>query len=199
VVYTWRGALEGEREMALRLAGEAARLNRTDPTVLTVLGATLAVVGHLDEAARHIHAALALDPHSHWAWQRCGWLKTYAGDFTTAVAYFRRALTLNPHAPQIFNTYVGLGVAEFDAGNYDQAAGWIRLALQALPTALWAHRILAAAEAHAGHGGEARRSVAALRRAQPDLSIGRIVSTFPANPGFLHRLAEGLESGGMPA
>jgi AraC-like DNA-binding protein/Tfp pilus assembly protein PilF len=198
VVYTWTSVPEVEREEAMRLAREAARHDIGDATVRTVLGAAQAVIGQLDDAARHISAALALDPRSPWAWQRSAWMHTYAGDVTAAIAEFRRALHLNPDAPQTFNTYIGLGVAEFEAGNYHHAAAWVRLGLRASPAALWSHRILAAAAARSGHKDEAHWSAATLRRAQPALSIGQIVATFPANPNFLDRLADGLATAGVP-
>jgi AraC-like DNA-binding protein len=199
VVYTWTSVAEMEREEAKRLANEAGLRDLSDATARTVLGAAYAVIGELDAAAGHIKEALALNPRSHWAWQRSAWLHTYAGNVASATREFRRALRLNPRAPQIFNTYIGLGVAEFDAGNYDHSAAWVRLGLKASPTALWSHRILAAAAARFGRRDEALASVAILRRAQPYLSIGQIVATFPANSNFLDRLADGLESAGMPA
>lgn len=197
VVYTWTATPAGEREKALGLAAEAVRLDSGDATVQTVLCATYAAIGDLPAAQASIAPALLADPASHWAWQRSAWLRTYRGEKNAARAEFQRALRADPTAPQVFNTYIGLGLVAFDAGEYRDAAGWIRLGLRASPTAVWSHRVLAAAEARLGHRDEARLSVGRLRRSDPDLSIAAIVATLPVNPDFLDRLADGLETAGM--
>ena len=199
VVYTWTRSPASERDAVLRLAAEAAQLDHGNATVQTVLCAAYAAIGNLPAAEHCIGLALQADPASHWAWQRSAWLQTYRGDAASARAQFRHALCLNPVAPQVFNTYIGLGLAAFDSGEYRDAAGWIRLGQRSSPTAAWSHRVLAAAEARLGHTDEARLSATRLRRAQPDLSIGQIVATLPVNADFLARLAEGLETAGMRA
>lgn len=198
VVYTWTACPAAERQTVLRLANEAARRDDGDATVQTALCAAYAAIGDLANAERCIDTALAADPASHWAWQRSAWLQSYHGNAATATAQFRHALQIDPGAPQTFNTYIGLGIAAFDAGNYREATGWIRLGLRSSPSALWSHRILAAAEARQGYKDEARLSAMRLRRSQPDLSIGQIIATLPVNANFLARLADGLETAGLP-
>jgi AraC-like DNA-binding protein/Tfp pilus assembly protein PilF len=197
VVYTWTGCPASEREAVLRLAADAARLDHGNATVQTVLCAAHSAIGDLPSAERCIELALQADPSSHWAWQRSAWLQLYRGDAASARTQFRHALRLDPAAPQVFNTYIGLGLAGFDLGEYRDAAGWIRLGLRSSPIAAWSHRVLAAAEARLGRKDEARLSATRLRRAQPDISIGQIVATLPVNADFLARLAEGLETAGI--
>jgi AraC-like DNA-binding protein/Flp pilus assembly protein TadD len=197
VVYTWTHSPAAERASALRLATEAIRLDHADATVQTILCAAYAAIGDLPAAQLCIERALQADPSSHWAWQRSAWLQLYRGDAALAREQFGHALRLDPAAPQIFNTYIGLGLVAFDQGQYRDAAGWVRLGLRSSPTALWSHRVLAAAEARLGRKDEARLSATRLRRAQPDISIGQIVATLPVNADFLDRLADGLETAGM--
>lgn len=198
VVYTWTTCPSAERHAVLRLAHEAALLDNGDATVQTTLCAAYAAIGDLPNAEHCINTALATDPASHWAWQRSAWLRSYRGDTAAATVQFRHALQIDPEAPQTFNTYIGLGIAAFDAGNYREASGWIRLGLRSSPSALWSHRILAAAEARQGHHDEARLSAMRLRRSQPGLSIGQVIATLPVNADFLARLADGLETAGLP-
>lgn len=198
VVYTWTEYPIAERLAVLRLADEAAYRDCGDATVQTTLCAAYAAIGDLANAELHINRALIADPASHWAWQRSAWLQTYRGDVVAATKQFRHALLTDPGAPQTFNTCIGLGIAAFDAENYREAAGWIRLGLRSSPSALWSHRVLAAAEALQGHKDEAKLSATRLRQAQPDLSIGQIIATLPVNANFLARLADALETAGMP-
>ena len=68
-----------DRERAVALAEEAARLDSDDPFVLTTLSGAYTLIGRLDRASTLIEKALRLDPNSAWAWQRSGWLHSYKG------------------------------------------------------------------------------------------------------------------------
>jgi tetratricopeptide (TPR) repeat protein len=71
---------------------------------------------------------------SAWAWERSGWVKTFAGDPETGLAHLGRAIHLDPFSSSNANRFVRLGCAHFDAGRYDQAAFWMRRALCEQPS-----------------------------------------------------------------
>jgi adenylate cyclase len=90
--YLWTTTPARERELALELATEAARLDSNDPMVLTVLSAAYAASSQFQEAAPLVEKALALDPNSAWAWQRSGVLRTCLGEPDVAIEHFQRAM-----------------------------------------------------------------------------------------------------------
>jgi adenylate cyclase len=61
----------------------------------------------------------------------------------------------------------------------------------------WTNRFLAPAYVLAGRMAEARQSLAVFKKEYPDLTIADIRSGLPWSPGYLDRVAEGLESAGM--
>src|SRR5262249_11929770 len=85
-----------ERERALRLAERAGILESDDALVLTARCAVHTMARQLDVADALLARVLALDPVSAWAWERGGWLKTFAGEPESAIEHFRRAICLDP-------------------------------------------------------------------------------------------------------
>jgi tetratricopeptide (TPR) repeat protein len=157
------------------------------------------MAGEFDAADALVTRALALDPSCGWAWGRSGWLKSYSGKPQAAIAHFRRALSLDPPSAAKANSFIGIGSAHFDAGRYDAATTWMRRALLEQPNALWANRTLSVSYLRLGERRKALQSLEALRRYSPDLTVGRVVTAIPFRPGYLHRLAEGLNALGLPS
>jgi tetratricopeptide (TPR) repeat protein len=190
---------EAERAKARELAAKAARLNAGDPVVEALVGAALTLAHDLDRAAQHFERALQLDGACVWAWNRSGWISLYRGHADEAIERFRIARTIAPEDPLDFFCTLGIAAAHFEAARYAEAAGWFGRALAEHPAAVWANRFRAPALALAGRKEEARHSLSALLRAQPDLTLSEIRAALPNTPGFLDRQAEGLEAAGLRA
>jgi len=190
---------EQEKAEARDLAQRAARLTSGDPLTETMLSAGYCLAGDFAAAAVHAERALALDGGSAWAWGRSGWLKAYGGETAEAIERFQIARALAPVDPMSFLCSVGIGVSCFSAARYDEAASWLERALVENPAAIWINHTLAPAYALAGHEEDARRSFGNLVRIFPDLTIAQVRSGLPHRPGFLDRIADGLESLGMRA
>lgn len=186
------------RERAIALAEEAARLDSDDPLVLTTLAAAYTLARRLDRAAPLMEKALRLDPNSAWAWQRSGWLHMYEGRAEIAIEHFNRGLRISPFDPINFNSYIGIGAAHFLARRYDEAVEWVSKGIRERPSAVWAHRTLAAALAQAGRLGEAREAAAVLLEAYPDFTIAKHRQSIPANEDYMTRHVEGLRMVGLP-
>lgn len=77
------------------------------------------------------------------------------------------------------------------------ATEWVERGLGEQPGAAWAHRILAAAAAQAGHLEKARDSVATLRRAFPKVGVSQLLGIVPASQDHLRRFADGLRVAGL--
>ena len=187
-----------DRERALQLAEEAARLDRDDPLVLTALSAAHTLTGDRDRAAALIEEALRRDPNSAWAWQRSGWILTYKGLSDPAIDHFERGLRISPFDPINFNSHIGIGTAHFAAGRYDRAALSIRKGLDLQPDALWAHRILAPTLAQAGRLEEARQSARLLLGRHPQFTIAAHLRNPLFTTPYLPRIVEGLKLAGLP-
>jgi AraC-like DNA-binding protein/tetratricopeptide (TPR) repeat protein len=187
-----------EKERALLLAIRAGVLDSDDPLVLTARSAVHTMARQLDMADALIARVLALDPSSAWAWERSGWLKTFAGEPESAIAHFRRAICLDPDGPSNANRFVGLGSAHFDAARYDEAALWMRDALLRQPATAWVNRTLAVSYARLGQRLAALESLNAFRRYCPDATIAKVVASVPFTADFLERVADGLNDLGLP-
>jgi TolB-like protein len=198
VMYNGTPAPAEERSCALRLARRAAIFDSGDPLALTARGAVHMMAGELDAADALLARALALDPACAWAWGRSGWLNSYRGRPQLAIAHFRRAIALDPPSSAHANSFVGIGSAHFHAGRYDAAVSWMRKALRAQPSTLWANRTLSASYARLGERLQGLGALEALRRYCPDLTVGQVMAALPFRRGYLDRLGEGLNALGLP-
>lgn len=198
VVYYFSSDPPADRARGLELARKARALGG-DATVLAVLGNALTLLDEVDDADIVIRKALAADGGSVWAWSRSGWIDVYRGNSDAAIERFKIALDLAPHDELAFNSMVGMGCAYFHAGNYAQAARWQARALAEHPSAIWAHRTLCPAYVLGGAREEAGRSLIALRRQYPDLTIAEVQVGLPPLPRpYCERLLEGLHEAGLP-
>jgi AraC-like DNA-binding protein/tetratricopeptide (TPR) repeat protein len=186
-----------EKAAARELAGRAAQLNIGDPLTETMLSAGYCLAHDLAAAAIHADRALALDGSSAWAWGRSGWIQAYAGEAAEAIERFQIARSLAPADPLNFLCSVGIAAGHFWESRYDESARWFERALAENPTAIWINHTLTPAYALGGRKEHARRSLAELTRAFPDLTIAQVGSGLPFRSSFLDRIADGLESAGM--
>lgn len=196
-IYYFTSEMGSERDRARRLIALALGIDNQDPLVLAVLGTASTLIGDLDLAELLIGKCLAIDPYCSMAWQRRGWLAVYRGR-DTGHADFSRCMMLDSNGPDRFISLIGLSHACFHAGQYDKAADWAARGIAERPSAIWALRIAAQAQAHCGRTAEARRNVALLLRQYPDLTISKFTSAVPLQEELLARCAEGLEAAGLP-
>ncbi len=75
----------------------------------------------------------------------------------------------------------------------------MRPALDAEPGAAWINRTFAVAYARIGERQAAIRSVDALRRYRPDITVGSVAAALSFRPRFVSRIANGLLDLGLPA
>ncbi|MGY3033018.1 AraC-like DNA-binding protein [Bradyrhizobium sp. USDA 4354] len=186
-----------EKAVARALAEHAARLNNSDALTEAFLAAGFTLAHDLSTAAVHADRAVAFDGGSAWAWARVGWLRAYNGEWAEAIETFQISRALAPTDRMGFLSCVGMAVGHFGAGRYDEAAYWFERGLAQNPAATWINHALTPAYALGGRKEQARRSLAELTRAFPDLTIAQVRSGLPYHPSYLDRVADGLESAGM--
>ena len=110
------------------------------------------------------------------------------------------ALDLASDDPVKLNCFMGLGAAHLEAGRFTQAVHWFERAVLEYPTSIWPHEFLGPAYVHCGRKVDARKSIAALQAAFPDLTISRVttgISFFSRR--IRDQVADGLETFGMRA
>jgi AraC-like DNA-binding protein/tetratricopeptide (TPR) repeat protein len=198
VVYHFTASPDEDRERGAELA-QKARTLAGDATVLAILGNAFTFLHDLDAADQVIRRALSIDGGSAWAWSRSGWLDVYKGEAVSAIERFRIALELAPNDCLAFNSMVGLGCAHFEIGRYADAADWQQRALVEHPSASWIHRTMCPAYVLAGAQSEARRSVAALRKHYPELTVSSVQQGMPPLPqSYCDLVFDTLNSAGLP-
>jgi Flp pilus assembly protein TadD len=104
---------------------------------------------------------------------------------------------LSPHDPQnaIFN--VGLAAAHYLAGQFAEAIGCARKAVQQRSGWPPGHRIYCASLAQAGQLDEARTVLEKLKELQPDISIAWIEKNVPYQLGPMAKFLEGMHKAGL--
>lgn len=189
-----------ERLLAVELAEAAARLDSDDDIVLTVLAAAYSMCGDPHRAGPLIEKALLLNPNSAWTWQRSGWMNVYLERHDLALDHFNRGIRISPLDPLNFNSFFGMGAARLGLGQFEEAATLIKKSISMEPGALFLHRMLAVALAHAGRQEEAREAMRQYLRANPDMTIARYIQSTPTTrmPAFQRMTVEGLRMAGMP-
>jgi adenylate cyclase len=112
-----------------------------------------------------------------------------------AIEHFARAMRLSPLDPLIADVQAATAHAHFFAGRYEEAASWAAMAMDVHA----AQYIVAAANALAGHTGEAKEIVARLRQRDSGLRISTLRERLgPHRPEDLAKYEEALRKAGMP-
>jgi adenylate cyclase len=110
--------------------------------------------------------AMTLNPSYAFGWRHSGFVNLYAGRTAIAIEHYQAALRLDPRANRA-NHLMGIGLAHFFDGRFEEALENLRSASEELPSHINTHRYLAACYAHMGRPGEAREIVERLRAIAP--------------------------------
>jgi TolB-like protein/class 3 adenylate cyclase/Flp pilus assembly protein TadD len=150
-------------QKGIEFARRALRVAGDDPNVLCMAAFVLGYFGEdIDIATALLERALKFNPNHAKAWQCGGWLWSWAGQSDLAIRHFETALRLNPREHRS-NPFMGIGVAHFFAGRYENARAMLLLSLQERPNWVPTYRFLASCYAHMGRLDEARETVRRLQ------------------------------------
>jgi tetratricopeptide (TPR) repeat protein len=199
IVYNWTFDQEGERQKGLRLIEIAARHAGEDATGLTALATAIMLLeGNSRRALGFVERALRVDANHAWAWMRKGFGLIYTGRPDEALTCFARAERLSPLDPFAFNIHVGIGLAHFAAGRYQEAVPYPQMVLDERPGLTWPYRDLAAYRAHAGDLPGAKDALEKFIYLRPPMTLASIADglKFMEKP-LLDRYVEGLRLAGM--
>lgn len=188
-------------------AKKARRASRTgvelDPNDAFCIAVAAHVQGYLykelDSAAEMFDRALLLNENCAFAWGVSGSTYSFLGRPDDALERLRNAWRLSPFDPMNFFFWTVAGLAEFIAGRYDQAIGWLHRARRANRKFVACHRTLTAALALSGDIEAAKISADDLLSVEPRFRVSVFTSWYPLRrPDDLERLAVGLRLAGLP-
>jgi AraC-like DNA-binding protein len=155
----------------------AVELDTGDPLVTTARAATASLSYWMEDADALSARAVAMDPTSHWAWERRGTYRLRANHSSAPViAEFERALRLRPPSLPRSSLLVNLWTAHGHAGRADRATPFIRAAWSENP-ADWVQFHRVCEHITAGNELRARAALDDLRRSTPYLTADLVMRT----------------------
>lgn len=184
------------KEAAL-LAARATELDDNDPWAHLALGWAAFLKRRSYDAILEYQRALDINPNFAAARAHLGMALACDGQPDTAIPQLEQALRMNPQDPQNMFVYMSLSVAHYLAGNYSEAVGFGRKAVQLRPSFSGCHRIYIASLAQAGQIEEARAALDRLKELQPEISIAWIQKNSPYMPSPLNKLLDGMRKAGL--
>ena len=191
---------EADRARALVVSQRAVELDGEDTFALAVAGHLLSFFGKSPyEALELFDRALALDQNAAFAWGMSALTLTYLGRADEGLDRLQNVWRLNPFDPLNFYFWIIAGIAEFVAGRYDEAIGWLRKSRRASPRFVACLRTLAASLAMSGDEASARSIGKELLAIEPSFRVSKFVSWYPLQrQDDLSRLAKALIAAGLP-
>jgi adenylate cyclase len=181
-------------------ARRASELDPHDAFVLAVAAHIRAFVSGQPEAALEMfERSLHEDVNSSFAWGMSAATCSYLGRPEDALDRLRNVWRLSPFDPLNFVYHTNAGIAEFVAGRYEEAIGWLQRAGRENPKFFACRRTLAAVHGMAGHEEEAQRVGREMLAVDPAFRIGEFIARYPLRrPDDLNRYALGLRRAGLP-
>lgn len=174
--------------------------HRDDPTALAYAGHSVAYIGRMHDRGLHaLDRALALNPNSVPALCSSGWVRIYVDDAQVAIDHFRRAIRLNPMAPQHSYLLTGLGWGLLMCGRLDEALAALQEAF--LESWAWSTTLLGIIDclARLQRWDESRAAAARLLQHVPDLSISNYRAMTPdVRSAFLDQHMALMAAAGIP-
>ncbi len=185
---------------AERAAQIAVELDQNDAFCLAVAAHIQAYLHrNLDVAADMFDRALLLNENCAFAWGVSGSTYSFLGRPDEALERLRNAWRLSPFDPMNFFFWTVAGIAEFVAGRYDQAVGWLRKTERNNPRFVACHRTLTASLALSGDVTAAQRAATKLLMVEPRFRVSTFIAWYPLRrPEDLERMARGLRMAGLP-
>ncbi|HVX82966.1 MAG TPA: adenylate/guanylate cyclase domain-containing protein, partial [Devosiaceae bacterium] len=192
VVYNWTADFDAARRKGEALVEVATMTVGEEPTALTALAAAITLLGgDVRQAVRFADKALALDPNHAWAWMRRGYGKVYLGEPEEGIVSFERAARLSPLDPFAFNNQIGMGLANFSLGRFDEALRLVTGALAERPGLTWPFRDVAVYRAWLGDLEGARDALEKFVYLRPVVTLQSIADSLRfMNASLLQRYVE---------
>jgi adenylate cyclase len=185
--------------LAVRHAHAALAHSPDDATALGVSAFVIAIVERDPPAAIvAFEKAIALSPSCSTALMFGAAAMGCAGETERALTWGEQAIRLSPFDRLIFAAYVGISLARFLSGRYEEAAAAARRAIQSNPGFSVPHMMLAASLGGLGRITEARTAAARVLELQPTFSTGETCAGFSFPAGLAAPFTEACRAAGLP-
>lgn len=150
----WSQSPSKSRELAIEAATRAVALDDQYPYAHWALGVVKLHLRQHDVAIAEAERVIALAPNLVEGYENLGNALHYAGRSAEALAYFERAMALNPYYPDLFLHFYAQ--AMFQLGRYEEAVVILKRRLVRNPDTDVSRVLLAASYGHLGRFEEAR-------------------------------------------
>ena len=152
--------------------------------------------GRYDEGIAEAERGVELDPNSGQANYNLAVVLRWAGKSKEAIPVFRKALRLEPMAPD--NYVQQLALDYFQTGDCKEAIAVCEKGLKRQPDNLVSRVIMAAVYGSCGREKEARKEAAEVLRINPKFTVESFMGNTPyKNPSDRDRIAQGLRKAGL--
>lgn len=188
-----------DRRTCIELSRRGLQSADGDPIVMAICGLALIQSGRdYDMGMAALETAANANPNNLMVIQRAGVGHLHCGSVEEALAYFHRAIRLNPSGPESHTTLAGIAHAHIALGNYTEALAWagrgFALKTTYHPT-LW---MLIAANALLGRMDEAHRFLGVFKALAPGVTVSSIKAGQAAKePSRIAAVLEGLRIAGL--
>ena len=190
-------AMPANLKEAADLAARAAELDGGDPWAHLALGQLATMRRQTDAAVHAFQQALELNPNFAAAHGFLGYALALDGQSEPAMEHLTQALSLSPHDPQNIVFLIGLGLAHYQAGRYNETVKYSQNVAQQRSEHFGAHRQLCASLAQAGRTEEARATLERLKQLQPNVSLAWVNENLPLTPQAMKHYLDGLRKAGL--
>jgi len=182
---------------AIELMQKALAMNGSLADARSRLGVLYSWSGRYDEGIAEAERGVELDPNSGDANFYLAMVLRYAGKSKEAIPVLRKALRLEPMAPDIY--VQNLAVNYFLAGDCKEAIATCEKGLKRQPDDLNSHVIMSAVFGSCGREAEARKEGSEVLRINPKFTVEPYMRNIPyKNPSDRDRVAQGLRKAGLP-
>lgn len=182
---------------AIELSKKALAMNGSLPDARSRLGVLYSWSGRYDEGIAEAERAVELDPNSGTANYFLSLVLRYAGRSKEAIPVMRKALRLEPIAPDIY--VQNLALLHFQAGDCRDALAVCDRGLRRERDSLNSHVIRAAIYGYCGREEEARKEAAEVLRINPKFTVESYTRILPYKyPSNRNLTIQGLRNAGLP-
>jgi adenylate cyclase len=189
---------DDERAEGIRLAREASRDNRDEPTTLSWTGMSLAYLAHdYETGMRCIDRSLALNPSSATNYRAKGYVEMWVGNLSAAQEAFRRAIRLSPLDPEMGWMLYGLANSAARAGDFEEGLRHALAAVREQPGTHHNYLIVIQCLVDLGRITEAREFATKVLNMRPAFRIGDHVRE-SASRQMAKGYVEALRLAGLP-